>query len=70
MNKKILLLVAICVAIVILLYVCHMLAPLLDDVWKILLVGAIIGAIPGFYGGVKWKEIDLEIKAHEEKRRS
>lgn len=61
-KRKLLLLLLLCVAILVLLYVCHILAPLLDDVWKVLVVGAVAGAALGFWIGVKWKEADLAFK--------
>lgn len=70
-KRKLFLLLLFCAAVLILLYVCRMLAPLLDDVWKILAVGTLPGAALGFWIGVKWKEADIalekEIAEHKDR---
>lgn len=70
-SKKIILVLFFFAAIVILIYICKMLAPLLDDVWKILVAGVPVGFALGFWGGVKWQtfEVEEKRKLHEEKER-
>lgn len=61
-TKKLLLAACFIAAIVILIYICKMLSPLFDDVWKILVAGVPIGFIIGFWSGMKWKTFDIEEK--------
>lgn len=70
-SKKFLLVLFFCVAIIILIYLCKMLSPLLDDVWKILVAGVPVGFALGFWGGIKWKTFELEEKQkfHAEKEK-
>lgn len=67
-DKKLLIIICLCVVIVILAYVCVMFTPLLDDVWKILFFGIVIGVIPGFMLGIKFKGLSIRIEDKEGKR--
>ena len=60
--KKLLLSAFFLAAIVIIIYICKMLSPLFDDVWKILVAGVPVGFILGFWSGMKWKTFDIEEK--------
>ena len=64
-DKKLLVIIALCAIIIVLLYVCIMFTPLLDDVWKILFVGIIIGFVPGVWVGIKCKGMSIHIQGHD-----
>ena len=61
-KKKLLLIVGFCIAITLIIYICKMLSPLLDDVWKILVAGVPAGFLLGFWSGIKWKVFEEEEK--------
>lgn len=61
-SKRFFLLILSCAGIIVLIYLCKMLSPLLDDVWKILIAGVPVGFAMGFWSGFKWKTFELEEK--------
>lgn len=61
MDKgKIVILCALLIVFLIFLYVANLILPIWDDVWRSLVAGLAVGAVAGFWGGIKWK--DLEYK--------